>query len=189
MFKRYERGRLCDVYNKKVFDYVLPGIDVQPEFWIFEIYFLSIENTDQGVDSIESVVPVTKKIWSPLSNSSLINNIYDFDSTLKLVEEFDITPCYEPNKKKEFAIQFQYPVVQLENETITLTAEQFLYLYELKAKQNFYRLMLITLISDYNFSPYRFIPPKIRAFDDHFVMFTGLTDRAPDLSKLIYSFF
>lgn len=144
-----------------------------------------MENTDQGVDSIEAVVPVAVKIWSPLTNTSIINNIFDFDSTIKLVNEFDITPCYEPNAKKEFAIQFQYPIVTYENTTFTLTAEEFLYFYELKVRQNFYRLMLVTLTSDYNFSPYRFIPPRIRAFDDHFVIFTGLTDRAPDLSKHI----
>lgn len=110
-------------------------------------------------------------------------HFYDFDSTIKTSDDFDITACYSGNQKKEFAIRYKYP--QLDAGPLTFNAAVFKYNFELRAKQTFY-LSVIESLSIYNYSPFRVIPPKIVADDDGFTVYTGFSDRAEDICNFTF---
>lgn len=175
--QRYDRGRLCNVLVSKRTDYKMPGLDKQPSFWLFESYFKALENSDQGIDGYESTVPVTLIISAPGFPTRRFH-FYDFDTTVKTSDTFDITTCYKANQKKEFAIRYNYP--KLDAGPLEFDAASFKYSFELRAKQSFY-YSIISSLSQYNYSPFRVIPPKMAVDDDGFTVYTGFTDRAEDI--------
>ena len=54
----------------------------------------------------------------------------------------------------------------------------------LSLAEGFFLVPLTSALSGYNISPLRLIPPRAVAFEDKFVIFSGLTDQAPPLRKL-----
>ncbi len=150
-----------------------------PAYWLFEIYFLNLQNTDEGIDEIEQTVPVTLKVSAPNVNATQVMHFYDYDTTILSTDGFDFTSqCFTSQQKKMFAIKYLYP--------LGMNAEMFREYFQLKVRQQFY-LPLIESLSIYNFSPFRLVPSTIKAFDKHFVLYTGFTDRPEDISISLIS--
>ncbi len=175
--QRYDRGRQCDVFVSKrdAASYTMLGYNGPlPAYWLFEIYFLNLLNTDNGIDNIEKTVPVTLKISAPNVNATQVLHFYDFDTYIRSTDDFDFTSqCFTSQQKKMFAIKYMYPY--------GMNANIFRQNFELKVRQIIY-LTLLEGLSFYNFSPFRLVPTTVKVFDDHFVLYTGFTDRPEDIS-------
>lgn len=91
------------------------------------------------------------------------------------METFDVSQCYKNKEKTQFAISFDLP--------LDVDKTSFKQNFERHVKKKFYEPMLSAL-SIYDISPLRIIPPEIRASDSGFVIYTGLTNYAPPISKI-----
>lgn len=89
-----------------------------------------------------------------------------------------MSQCYKNKEKTQFAISFDFP-----SDVDKISFKQN---FEKNVKKNFYEPMLSPL-SIYNISPLRIIPPKIRASDSGFVIYSGLTNYAPPISKINFN--
>ncbi|RMZ95134.1 EF-hand domain-containing D1 [Brachionus plicatilis] len=61
--QRLERGIICDVFVSKRTDFK-GMIDKQPEYWVFEIYFMAIGQVMESSESEHPVAPIAIKITS-----------------------------------------------------------------------------------------------------------------------------
>ena len=123
-------------------------------------------------------------------------HFYDFDSFIPTTETFDISSCFHGNQLTEFAIKFNYPkgiskdtpfrfiqkFIKTINNNVYIDSASFKQFFEFEVLKEFYKKILENKVS-YNFSPFRILPPKTQALDDSFVIYTGITDPAPALSK------
>lgn len=102
-------------------------------------------------------------------------NIFNFDPIEPSINTFDVSQCYKNKDKTEFAIAFDYPK--------DIDKTSFEEIFERYVEKKFYEPILSAL-SVYNVSPLRIIPPEIRASNNGFVIYTGLTNYAPPISIL-----
>ena len=122
-------------------------------------------------------------------------HFYDFDSFIPSTETFDISSCFHGNQLTEFAIKFNYPkgisintqfrfikIFKALNKNVYIDSATFKQFFEFEVLKEFYKKILENKVN-YNFSPFRILPPKTQALDDSFVVYTGVTDPAPAISK------
>ena len=127
--------------------------------------------------------------------------MYDFDPSDVPINVFDVSSCYPGKQKKQFGIKFNYPA----NMSISLftyffinnldvgyssilfkATEIFEHTFE-KSIEKIFFVYTFNLLSQYNLSPLRITPPKIRAQKDGFVVYSGFNDNPAPISRLIYT--